>query len=57
MVKRKRSQPSLKEVKRKLRDELFKYSLGYKGLRQFSLEEIKNIALFNWRKRVKKTFK
>lgn len=53
MVKRRKDPLSLSEKKRKLKDELFRYSLGYKGLRQFSLEEIKSIPLFKWRKRAK----
>ena len=39
--------------KTKMRDEMFKYKMGHKGLKQFTLEELDNIALKKWRKRVK----
>lgn len=57
MRKRKKNPLSLPEAKRKLRDEQFKYKMGHRGFRQFTFEEIKSVAIFKWRRRVKKTFK
>ena len=57
MVKRKRNLLSPQKVKSKLRDEMWKYKMGHRGLRQFTLEEIKSLPLSKWRRRVKKTFK
>ena len=39
------------KAKDKMRDEMFKYKMGHKGLKQFTLEEIDNVALKKWRRR------
>ena len=57
MGKRKKNPLSPQKVKGKLRDEMFKYKMGHRGLRQFTFEEIKSVPIFKWRRRVKKTFK
>ena len=41
-------------AKTKMRDEMFKYKMGYKGFEQLTLDKINSIPLFKWKRRAKK---
>lgn len=41
------------KAKEKMRDEMFKYRRGHKGLKQFTLDEVNNTSVLKWRRRAK----
>lgn len=42
------------KAKEKMRDEMFKYKMGHKGLRQSTLDEVNNTPSLKWKRRAKK---